>query len=176
MKNKRICKTLYALCLTMVVAFGFTIPAFAQGSEQAPAAPAEDSTNDSNVIVEETEPAPALTPEGNAALVDDFGGNKQLITVTTKAGNYFYILIDRANEDKETAVHFLNQVDDADLAALMEDPKRRCLRYAAVQQNVKQGQSIRPARSAQLIRVNVRAKHRNLRQKHRSRKKRSLPD
>ena len=121
MKNKRICKTLSALCLTMVVAFGFTIPAFAQGSEQAPAAPAEDSTNDSNVIVEETEPA--LTPEGNAALVDDFGGNKQLITVTTKAGNYFYILIDRANEDKETAVHFLNQVDDADLAALMEDGK-----------------------------------------------------
>ena len=104
-------------------AFGFTIPAFAQGSEQAPAVPAEDSTNDSNVIVEETEPAPALTPEGNAALVDDFGGNKQLITVTTKAGNYFYILIDRANEDKETAVHFLNQVDDADLAALMEDGK-----------------------------------------------------
>ena len=53
MKNKRICKTLSALCLTMVVAFGFTIPAFAQGAEQAPAAPAEDSTNDSNVIVEE---------------------------------------------------------------------------------------------------------------------------
>ena len=123
MKNKRICKTLSALCLTMVVAFGFTIPAFAQGSEQAPAAPAEDSTNDSNVIVEEAEPAPALTPDGNAALVDDFGGNKQLITITTKAGNYFYILIDRANEDKKTAVHFLNQVDEADLMALMEDGK-----------------------------------------------------
>ena len=28
MKNKKICKTLSALCLTMVVAFGFTIPAF----------------------------------------------------------------------------------------------------------------------------------------------------
>ena len=178
MRNKRLLRTLSALCLTMVVAFGFTIPAFAQGSEQAPAAPAEDSTNDSNVIVEETEPAPALTPEGNAALVDDFGGNKQLITVTTKAGNYFYILIDRANEDKETAVHFLNQVDDADLAALMEDGKTKeeMPAYAAVQQNVKQGRSIRPARSAQLIRVNVRAKHRNLRQKHRSRKRRSLPD
>ena len=53
------------------------------------------STNDSNVVVEETEKAPPLTPDGNAALVDDFGGNKQLITVTTKAGNYFYILIDR---------------------------------------------------------------------------------
>ena len=125
MRNKRLLRTLSAFCLTMVVAFGFTIPAFAQGSEQAPAAPAEDSTNDSNVIVEETEPAPALTPEGNAALVDDFGGNKQLITVTTKAGNYFYILIDRANEDKKTAVHFLNQVDEADLMALMEDGKAK---------------------------------------------------
>ena len=123
MRNKRLLRTLSALCLTMVVVFGFTIPAFAQGSEQAPAAPAEDSTNDSNVIVEETEPA--LTPEGNAALVDDFGGNKQLITVTTKAGNYFYILIDRANEDKKTAVHFLNQVDEADLMALMEDGKAK---------------------------------------------------
>mgnify|MGYP000674189340 CR=1 FL=1 len=64
-----------------------------------------------------------LIAHSNAALVDDFGGNKQLITVTTKAGNYFYILIDRANEDKKTAVHFLNQVDEADLMALMEDGK-----------------------------------------------------
>ena len=55
-----------------------------------------------------------------AGLVDDFGGNKQLITVTTKAGNYFYILIDRAAEGENT-VHFLNQVDDADLDALLED-------------------------------------------------------
>ena len=78
MRNKRLLRTLSAFCLTMVVAFGFTIPAFAQGSEQAPAAPAEDSTNDSNVIVEETEPALALTPEGNAALVqaEPYGSEK----------------------------------------------------------------------------------------------------
>ena len=118
MKNKRIFKTFSALCLAAVMAVGFTVPAFAQGTDQSPA---EDATNDANVVVEETEDSPALTPEGNAALVDDFGGNKQLITVTTKSGNYFYILIDRANEDKETAVHFLNQVDEADLMALMED-------------------------------------------------------
>ena len=117
MKNKRIFKTLSALCAALVLMGGFSVTAFAQGPEQPQA---EDATNDTNVV-EETEDSPALTPEGNAALVDDFGGNKQLITVTTKSGNYFYILIDRANEDKETAVHFLNQVDEADLMALLED-------------------------------------------------------
>ena len=122
MKNKKIFRTLAALCTCLMLMGGFSVTAFAQGADPAPTAtPAADATNDSNVVVEETEDSPALTPEGNAALVDDFGGNKQLITVTTKAGNYFYILIDRANEDKETAVHFLNQVDEADLKALMED-------------------------------------------------------
>ena len=118
MKNKRIFKTFSALCAALVLMMGLSVTAFAQVTDQPPA---EDATNDANVVVEETEDSPALTPDGNAALVDDFGGNKQLITVTTKAGNYFYILIDRANEDKETAVHFLNQVDEADLMALMED-------------------------------------------------------
>ena len=118
MKNKKIFKTLSALCAALVLMMGLSVTAFAQGTEELPA---EDATNDSNVVVEETEDSPALTPDGNAALVDDFGDNKQLITVTTKAGNYFYILIDRANEDKETAVHFLNQVDEADLMALLED-------------------------------------------------------
>lgn len=93
---------------------------FSQETSSPSPTPESDTTNDTNVVVE-TEESPALTPEGNAVLVDDFGGNKQLITITTKAGNYFYILIDRANEDQESAVHFLNQVDDADLQALLED-------------------------------------------------------
>ena len=118
MKNKRIFKTFSAFCVALVLMMSLSVTAFAKGTDQTPA---EDTTNDTNVVVKETEDSPALTPEGNAALVDDFGGNKQLITVTTKAGNYFYILIDRANEDKETAVHFLNQVDEADLMALMEE-------------------------------------------------------
>ena len=116
MKNK-ITITLTSLCAALVLMGGFSVPAFAQGTEQPPES---DATNDSGVVVEETEDTPPLTPEGDATLVDDFGGNKQLITVTTKAGNYFYILIDRAAEGENT-VHFLNQVDDADLNALLED-------------------------------------------------------
>lgn len=65
-----------------------TVPAFAQGAAPPPA---EDTTNDSNVVVEETEKAPPLTPEGNAALVDDFGGNKQLISAK------YGLINDRAN-------------------------------------------------------------------------------
>ncbi len=66
----------------------------------------------------------ALTPDGNLSLIDDIGtqtqAGKQFITVETKNGNTFYLIIDRDDEGKET-VHFLNQVDEADLLTLMED-------------------------------------------------------
>ena len=115
MKSKKLLRTLAALCTALVLMGGFSVPAYAGGGGE----PA-DGTNDSNVQVEQPEETPPLTPDGNATLVDDYGGNKQLITVTTKNGNYFYILVDRDDEGENT-VHFLNQVDEADLMALMED-------------------------------------------------------
>ena len=50
MKNKRLFRIFSTLCLTLVLASGFAVPAFAQGAAPPPA---EDTTNDSNVVVEE---------------------------------------------------------------------------------------------------------------------------
>ena len=66
----------------------------------------------------------ALSPDGNLSLIDDIGSSttsgKQFITVESKNGNVFYLIIDRDDEGEET-VHFLNQVDEADLMALTEE-------------------------------------------------------
>lgn len=48
MRNKRLLRTLSALCLTLILASGFTVPAFAQG---AATPPAEDATKASGCAV-----------------------------------------------------------------------------------------------------------------------------
>lgn len=126
MRSKKIIRLFTVMLAVVLCTTAFAVPASAGGGDGEPYYTETAEPEVTEEPQEETtggmEPeGQPLTPEGNATLVDDFYGDKQLITVTTKAGNYFYILIDRANEDAETAVHFLNQVDEADLLALMED-------------------------------------------------------
>lgn len=67
--------------------------------------------------VAETQP---LTPDGNLEIVDDIvQEDKQFITVKSRSGAEFYIVIDRSRDSDN--VYFLNQVDDVDLFALLED-------------------------------------------------------
>ena len=71
-----------------------------------------------------------LTPDGNLTLVDDLGEKtgegQQFITLVTRAGNYFYLIIDR-NEKGEETVHFLNMVDERDLFSLMDEDEASAL-------------------------------------------------
>ena len=71
-----------------------------------------------------------LTPDGNLTLVDDLGERngegQQFITLVTKAGNYFYLIIDRDEKGEET-VHFLNMVDERDLFSLMDEDEATAL-------------------------------------------------
>ena len=48
------------------------------------------------------------------------GTAQQFITLVSKSGAYFYLIIDRAADGDQTA-HFLNMVDEADLLALMDE-------------------------------------------------------
>ena len=65
-----------------------------------------------------------LTPDGNMTLVDDEGETVRCWKTVHYYGyeerKYFYIIIDRDDKGEQT-VHFLNQVDEADLLNLMDE-------------------------------------------------------
>ena len=119
--------TCIALSLTFLMGCMAT-PAFAySGGEtgEEVKAPSIFETEEEPVIVVEQDAGP-LTPEGNLTVVDDYqttfsdGTAQQFITLVSKSGAYFYLIIDRAADGDQTA-HFLNMVDEADLLALMDE-------------------------------------------------------
>lgn len=69
---------------------------------------------------EETESTPFSMP-GNGKIVDDVedgGASKQFLTVQTKNGNTFYIVVDRSGNTEN--VYMLSLVDENDLAEFIE--------------------------------------------------------
>ena len=88
-------KTLAMICTLSLMICGFSTTAYAGGGDFIE--PPSVATTEEAVV----EPAP-LTPEGNLTLVDDIDGeqaqNKQFVTMQSKNGNYFYLVIDRDGE------------------------------------------------------------------------------
>lgn len=116
-------KRILSLTLTLICITLFCLPTYAMAEPDA----------------EET--YPPLTEDGNMTVTDDIYQlivekitqtgedgteviettvieNKQFITVHTRSGAEFYIVIDRSRDSEN--VYFLNQVDDEDLFALLE--------------------------------------------------------
>ena len=118
-----------ALVLSVALCAGMAAPAFAYDGE-----PVEEveqpvltaATEEEEAVTVTDEEIGALTPEGNLTLVDDYhtdysdGSGQQFITLVSKSGATFYLVIDRNAKGQQT-VHFMNLVDEADLLALMEE-------------------------------------------------------
>ena len=139
---------LCALMLSVALCAGMAAPAFAYDGE-----PVEEveqpvltaATEEEETVTVTDEENGALTPEGNLTLVDDYhtnysdGSGQQFITLVSKSGNTFYLVIDRNSKGAQT-VHFMNLVDEADLLTLMEEEDADAYtaeREAAEQDNLK---------------------------------------
>ena len=116
-----------ALLLSAVLCIGMAAPAFAYEGDTAPVEePVLPEVVEEDTVTITDEEAGALTPEGNLTLVDDYhtnysdGSGQQFITLVSKSGATFYLVIDR-NAKGQQNVHFMNLVDEADLLTLMEE-------------------------------------------------------
>ena len=120
-------KKLGALLVSAALCAGMAAPAFAFEGEAAPVEqPVLPEVVEEDVVTVTDETSGVLTPEGNLTLVDDYhtsysdGSGQQFITLVSKSGATFYLVIDRNAKGQQT-VHFMNLVDEADLLALMEE-------------------------------------------------------
>ena len=120
-------KKLGALLVSAALCAGMAAPAFAFEGEATPVEqPVLPEVVEEDVVTVTDETSGALTPEGNLTLVDDYytdysdGSGQQFITLVSKSGNTFYLVIDRNAKGQQT-VHFMNLVDEADLLAMMEE-------------------------------------------------------
>ena len=120
-------KKLSALLVSAALCAGMAAPAIAFEGEAAPVEqPVLPEVVEEDIVTVTDETSGALTPEGNLTLVDDYhtnysdGSGQQFITLVSKSGATFYLVIDRNSKGAQT-VHFMNLVDEADLLVLMEE-------------------------------------------------------
>ena len=123
-----------ALCAAFLLC-GFTAPAYAHsdeptgGYEETDPAPTDDDVTVEEVPAPEPtiEPGEGFSEEGQFVTRDllyDENTNKQFITVQTKGGSTFYLVIDYDKpvdeEGEQYETYFLGVVDESDLLAALE--------------------------------------------------------
>ena len=121
MKNKVMKKVLMIMLSATMLIGSASVTAFAQANENA-----EQAETAEQVIEEQpaeqpaTEGTPFSTP-GNGQLVDDKenDSSKQFLTVQTKNGNTFYMVIDRSGTSEN--VYMMSLVDEQDLAEFLDE-------------------------------------------------------
>ena len=121
MKNKVMKKVLMVMLSATMLIGSASVTAFAQANENA------EQTETAEQVIEEqpaeqpaTEGTPFSTP-GNGQLVDDKenDSSKQFLTVQTKNGNTFYMVIDRSGTSEN--VYMMSLVDENDLAEFLDE-------------------------------------------------------
>lgn len=138
----KIKKVMLSLITAVMITGTFSMTAFANAEEPADETETTVKEEQMEDVEESAETGDDLTPDGNMTLVDDVGSEteagKQFITIVTKSGNYFYLIIDRDDKGEQT-VHFLNQVDEADLMALMDEEQAAGLTQSGETANTETG-------------------------------------
>ena len=121
MKNKVMKKVLMIMLSATMLIGSASVTAFAQANENA-----EQAETAEQVIEEQPAEQPATegTPfstSGNGQLVDDKenDSSKQFLTVQTKNGNTFYMVIDRSGTSEN--VYMMSLVDEQDLAEFLDE-------------------------------------------------------
>ena len=117
-------KKIVAIFTIIMCMAGAVIPAYAQVENGTRGEQNAETYANENALEETSEMSISgngFTEEGNAELGDNFSSadDKEFITVTTKAGNTFYLIIDRARNSEN--VYFLNKVDESDLQAFLSE-------------------------------------------------------
>jgi len=127
-----------ALLVSAVLCIGMAASAFAFEGDSTPVEQPvlPEIVEEEDTVTITDEETGALTPEGNLTLVDDYytnysdGSGQQFITLVSKSGATFYLVIDRNAKGQQT-VHFMNLVDEADLLAADAPKENKVTKYAA---------------------------------------------
>ena len=149
--------TVLAVCVMVLSCFSVTAFAYADDTDQnLPVTEATQPEQQSAATPTPEKPkGEPIDDEGNAYTRDllyDKATNKQFITIQTKSGNTFFIVIDYdapINEDEEQyQTYFLNMVDESDLLALLDDDTAAALTTCNCKEKCAAVRSTPTARSA----------------------------